>query len=240
MLNAAGSGEAGTGGPVPGHVGQVTAVARRMRGERGRPLPFRRRFHACQVPMVIVDSHRRYLDANRSARLVFRLSLAEMRRKQIDDFTPKTALARLGRLWSHLVAHGEVAGNYNVRFDDGSELQIVFACVADMLPGEHLIVFAPAGWAEHELRTHPDLAGHPARGRLSTREREVLGLIAEGLSLSEIAERLSLSSATVRTHARNASVKLGARNRAHAVALALQLGAISPPPGPSGGGVGSR
>ncbi len=63
---------------------------------------------------------------------------------------------------------------------------------------------------------------------LSPREREVLGLLSQGLSGEEAAKQLFLSSETVRTHVRNAMSKLGAATRAHAVALALQRGEITP------------
>jgi DNA-binding CsgD family transcriptional regulator len=68
-------------------------------------------------------------------------------------------------------------------------------------------------------------AGSEARP-LSAREREVLGMLAEGLSGAAIAERLVLSPETVRTHVRNAMDKLGASTRSQAVALALELGQI--------------
>jgi DNA-binding CsgD family transcriptional regulator len=66
------------------------------------------------------------------------------------------------------------------------------------------------------------------RGPLSNREREVLELLAEGLSGAEIAEKLFLSPETVRTHIRNAMAKLGASTRSHAVALALTRREIAP------------
>jgi DNA-binding CsgD family transcriptional regulator len=62
---------------------------------------------------------------------------------------------------------------------------------------------------------------------LSRREREVLDLLARGLTGVEIAERLYLSPETVRTHVRNAKTKLGASTRVHAVAIAIQNGDIS-------------
>jgi len=62
---------------------------------------------------------------------------------------------------------------------------------------------------------------------LSPREREILGLLSQGLSGEEAATQLFLSPETVRTHVRNAMTKLGAATRAHAVALALQRGEIS-------------
>lgn len=57
---------------------------------------------------------------------------------------------------------------------------------------------------------------------LSEREREVMDLLAEGLSAEEIADRLVLSPLTVQTHVRNVMRKLGARTRVHALALALR------------------
>ena len=61
---------------------------------------------------------------------------------------------------------------------------------------------------------------------LSPREREMLDLLAAGLTGAEIARRLYLSPETVRTHVRNAMVKLRAHTRIHAVALALKQKAI--------------
>lgn len=57
---------------------------------------------------------------------------------------------------------------------------------------------------------------------LSRREREILGLLSDGLSTDDVAEQLSLSAHTVRTHVKNAMRKLDASTRAHAVAIALR------------------
>jgi DNA-binding NarL/FixJ family response regulator len=57
---------------------------------------------------------------------------------------------------------------------------------------------------------------------LSAREREVLDLLARGLTGEQVAVRLFLSPETIRTHIRNAMRKLEADTRVHAVALALR------------------
>ncbi|MFD4542269.1 response regulator [Streptomyces bauhiniae] len=59
---------------------------------------------------------------------------------------------------------------------------------------------------------------------LTAREREVMGLAAQGKSNTEIAQDLTLSPLTVRTHIHRAMTKLGARDRAQLVVIAYQTG----------------
>lgn len=66
-------------------------------------------------------------------------------------------------------------------------------------------------------------------GRLATltpREREVMTLVASGLSNAEIAERLFVTPVTVKTHANRAMAKLGARDRAQLVVIAYESGLV--------------
>jgi DNA-binding NarL/FixJ family response regulator len=72
----------------------------------------------------------------------------------------------------------------------------------------------------------PDVA--PALQALTDREREVMALVAEGLSNEEIATRLYLSPATAKTHVSRAMVKLGARDRAQLVVFAYEAGLVRP------------
>ncbi|HZO30591.1 MAG TPA: response regulator transcription factor [Chloroflexota bacterium] len=70
----------------------------------------------------------------------------------------------------------------------------------------------------------------PARSldALTDREREVVGLVAAGLSNGEIAERLIVSPSTAKTHVSRAMVKLGARDRAQLVVFAYESGLVEP------------
>ncbi|CAN5635605.1 response regulator transcription factor [soil metagenome] len=69
---------------------------------------------------------------------------------------------------------------------------------------------------------------HGALDALTEREREVMALVAEGLSNDDIAQRLFLSPATAKTHVSRAMVKLGARDRAQLVVIAYESGLVRP------------
>jgi len=70
---------------------------------------------------------------------------------------------------------------------------------------------------------------------LTRRERDVVGLVALGLSNEEIAEHLFVSPLTAKTHVNRAMTKLAARDRAQLVVIAYQCGLVSPAaePGPA-------
>jgi DNA-binding NarL/FixJ family response regulator len=80
----------------------------------------------------------------------------------------------------------------------------------------------------------PDQAGGkgPPPAGLTSREAEVLTLLASGLSNAEIAQRLFLSNSTVKTHINRIFAKTGARDRAQAVRFAYQHGLTAQAPQP--------
>jgi DNA-binding NarL/FixJ family response regulator len=74
----------------------------------------------------------------------------------------------------------------------------------------------------------PDAVSAAGMERLTNREREVVAMVAHGLSNDEIAAAMVLSPTTAKTHVSRAMVKLGARDRAQLVVFAYQAGLVSP------------
>lgn len=82
--------------------------------------------------------------------------------------------------------------------------------------------FLCAGLSQAVMRR----ATTPAPPRLSGREAEVLGLLADGLGTAEIASTLYMSDSTAKTHIAHIYQKLGAANRAQALVTAMRLGLL--------------
>jgi DNA-binding NarL/FixJ family response regulator len=74
----------------------------------------------------------------------------------------------------------------------------------------------------------PDAIAVAEMDTLTNREREVVALVAHGLTNDEIADALVLSPATAKTHVSRAMIKLGARDRAQLVVFAYQTGMVAP------------
>jgi DNA-binding NarL/FixJ family response regulator len=88
---------------------------------------------------------------------------------------------------------------------------------------------ATRGLVQHVLE-QPEAVARPtaALDQLTDREREVVVLVAHGLSNDDIAERLYLSPLTAKTHVNRAMTKLSVRDRAQLVVIAYENGLIRP------------
>jgi DNA-binding NarL/FixJ family response regulator len=96
--------------------------------------------------------------------------------------------------------------------------------------GEALLAPAATRHLVDAFVSRPSLGRPDAQlvGELTGREREVLRLVAQGLSNAEIANRLVVSPATAKTHVSRILAKLGLRDRAQLVIAAYESGLIAP------------
>ena len=123
-------------------------------------------------------------------------------------------------------------GDSIIRFEEGRK-------VAALIPGaqfvplesrNHVLLDSEPAWQQFVAAYESVLPSSPAVQSLSMlksltpREREILGVIAEGLNNNDIAARFSISEKTVRNHVSIIFSKLGVNNRAHAVAVARDAG----------------
>ena len=128
-----------------------------------------------------------------------------------------------------LVYEALAAGASGFLLKDTTPEQLVHA-IRVVASGEALLAPAVTSRLVQEFvsRPRPGRAAADALAPLTDREREVLLLVAQGLSNAEIAEQLVLSPATAKTHVSRILTKLGQRDRAQLVVLAYETGLVRP------------
>lgn len=101
-------------------------------------------------------------------------------------------------------------------------------------PADEVVAAARHAAASPDAFSAADLASAmkrrltPQGPQISPREREVLGLLADGLAVAQIARTLYISESTAKTHISKLYEKLGAGNRAQAIMAAMRMGLIKP------------
>lgn len=185
--------------------------------------------------VALFDDERRYVAANAPACRILGRSLTTLLHMRVDDVMPSGTAngesAELDRDWRQFLDRGIDSGTRSVAAPDGSVVVVHYYARANFAQGLHLSLFvaaengrsATSGARDGNHQRPADLK----RGTVTQRERDVLALVAAGLTGVEIASRLSISPPTVESHVGNAMRKLGATNRAHATALAMHAGLIS-------------
>lgn len=202
----------------------VAAHSERVQAVKGDPERLRSLFADSDVPMVLLDDERRYIDANPPALAQIGLSLDAVRQMRLDDFTPPYLQDSLETGWSELLHNGWLMGHEVASPDGGPYFGLTSFGAAHVLPGRHLLAFLAGGQAD-EPAVGEDRPAETKRP-LTRRELEVLQLAATGLKGPAIARELVLTPATIRTHFANIYRKLDVGDRAAAVAKAMRLGLI--------------
>jgi DNA-binding NarL/FixJ family response regulator len=110
----------------------------------------------------------------------------------------------------------------------GTPTEQLVTAVRAVAEGDALIDPSVTRRLIEEFARRPTASPPPGLDELTARERDVLDLVARGLSNVEIAARLVVSAATVKTHVAHILMKLGVRDRVQAVILLYESGAITP------------
>jgi DNA-binding NarL/FixJ family response regulator len=204
----------------------VVAAAEAALAARGDEAWLKRVFAQSRVPMMLVDNDRRYVDINLALRLVFHTTLEQIRGLRADDLAPERQAYREDT-WRQTMERGSLMGTDGVLgLPTGERIEVVYCAVANVLPGLHLGVVAPAAWSEEEFGELPTEVPTAPAAHLTPRELEVLQLAARGYTGPQVARELVLSPTTVHTHFEHIYSKLAVRDRASAVAKAMRLGLI--------------
>jgi len=209
---------------------EVLGTARALAAARGRA-------SATTLALLVVDDERRCLETNLAACRMVGRGRDDVLSGSLDDILAPEMSERLDNVWKAFAEQGGHAGPFELAARGGASGSVDIDLTPSVLPGRHLLVLTPTDQrpagpvrrssAPRRPRQPPrPAADSPAARPPTTREREILALLASGSTDTQIASALDLSPATVQTHVRNAKAKLGARTRAQAVALAIQRGLI--------------
>lgn len=190
-----------------------------------------------QLAILVVDDERRCLEANLTACRLLGLPRRAALGRTVDDFLASGMRRRLDHVWRAFREGGGHAGPFELSSASAEVAEVHISVTANVLPGRHLLILSATQAQPAAAEAQQEPAHEPSRvinqeprfgrGGPTSREREILALLAAGATDEQIAEMLELSPATVQTHVRNAKAKLGARTRAQAVALALRQGMIN-------------
>jgi len=203
---------------MPGGGSSVT-VPRVSPGD-GWPGLFESAFRQSRNAMVLLDERRRIVDANAAMVGLLGYPRAWLVGRQMAEVVVDGPLVTEPE-WQSWLAAGRFAGEATMLHAGGREVTVQWGATTEVVTGRRLVLVVAlhtSRWGPR-FRRMPDERSGP-RG-LSTREAEVVRLVALGQTGPEIADDLGIAHDTVRTHVRNAMDKLGARSRAHLVAKAF-------------------
>ena len=183
-------------------------------------------FRQSRNAMVVLDQRRVALEVNGAFLKLLGYGRDDVLGRPIYELSPDGPILT-AREWAFRIADGDFTGERELVRDDGTTVAVQWGAHPETISGRRLVLVVALSierWGGR-FRRDPPLADHEES--LSSRESEIVRLVALGRSGPEIADELGIAHDTVRTHVRNSMGKVGARSRAHLVAKALAHGHVA-------------
>jgi PAS domain S-box-containing protein len=179
------------------------------------------------VPASLHDVDGRFVHMNAAAERASGLSNDQLLGHHFTEPLHPNARESVSEQFRRAVECGEPTDFETVFVDGSGQLRGVRAQHLPLRSGDSIVGVLILAFA---ARRHPSqAAGAEAQPRLTPRQREILDLVAAGLSTSEMAERLTISTETVRNHLRSVFKELDVHTRLEAIVTARRLGLLAPP-----------
>jgi PAS domain S-box-containing protein len=178
------------------------------------------------IPASVHDVEGHFVHVNEAAERASGKANAELLGGHFTDFLPPEARKSVVAHFRRAVEDGEMTDFETVFVDASGQLRGVRAQhlplrSGGVIVGVLILAFDPR-------RPPSGVIGIESQPRLTPRQREILELIAAGLSTSEIATQLTISRETVRNHLRSLFSELHVHTRLEAIAAAQRLGLLAP------------
>jgi PAS domain S-box-containing protein len=178
------------------------------------------------IPASLHDVEGRFVHVNEAAERASGRSSAEMLGGHFTDSLPPEARKSVAAQFRRAVERGEPSDFETVFVDASGQLRGVRAQHLPLRSGGVIVGVLILAFDARRPPSGP--IGREPQPRLTPRQREVLSLIAAGLSTAEIATQLTISPETVRNHLRSLFSELHVHTRLEAIAVAQRLGLLAP------------
>ena len=177
------------------------------------------------VPASLHGVDGRFVHMNAAAERASGNSNAQLRGRHFTELLPAEARENVEAQFRRAVERGEPTDFETVFVDASGQLRGVRAQHLPLREGAAIVGVLILAFDVRRPPSEPvRLKPEP---RLTPRQREILELIASGLSTAEVARELTLSPETVRNHLRNTFRELRAHTRVEAIAAAQRLGLLA-------------
>jgi PAS domain S-box-containing protein len=179
------------------------------------------------VPATLHDVEGRFVHMNAAAERASGKSNDQLLGRPLTELLPREARGNVQAHFRRVVELGAPTDFETVFVDESGHLRGVRVQQLPLRDGDAIVGALILAFDVGHPPVEP--VGLGREPRLTVRQRQVLGLIASGLSTSEIARELTLSTETVRNHLRSVFRELHAHTRVEAIATAQRIGLLAAP-----------